>query len=90
MLVTEKRGRSKSRTPRSRDGSDRSQGKTQTRNDFKCYYCDKPGHKQSQCRLWKREQKQKGKAKKEDANTTAAADGDMTINCDVNSVNLTC
>ena len=90
VLVTEKRGRSKSRTPKSRDGNDRSRGKSQTRNDFKCYYCDKPGHKQSQCRLWKKEQKQKGEAKKEGANTAAAADGDVTIICDVNSVNLTC
>ena len=45
VLVTDKRGRTKSRTLISRDGNDKSQGKSQTRNDFKCYYCDKLVHK---------------------------------------------
>jgi hypothetical protein len=43
-LVTEKRGRSKSRKPPGDDSCDKSKGKSKSRKEIKCFHCSKPGH----------------------------------------------
>ncbi|GKV35980.1 hypothetical protein SLEP1_g44167 [Rubroshorea leprosula] len=76
-LVTENRGRSKTREPRGRGGRSRSKSKS----GVKCYHCGQLGHMKRNCYLLK------GKDKKrvEDSNTTAVAStngDDVTLLCD--------
>lgn len=60
--------------------------KSQTRNDFRCYYCDAPGHNKSQCRKLKTKTKAEIERAQQringDANTTTTTNGDITIICD--------
>jgi len=58
-LVTEKRGRIKSRKPRGDDSRDKSRGMSKTRKEIKCFHCGKPGHMKRECRKFKREQLKK-------------------------------
>ncbi|VFQ62413.1 unnamed protein product [Cuscuta campestris] len=59
-----------------------SRGRSKSRSEVKCFYCDKPGHKISQCRKMKRDKAQqkeeKGQTseKKKEKDTAALADAD--------------
>ncbi|VFQ83449.1 unnamed protein product [Cuscuta campestris] len=59
-----------------------SRGRSKSRSEVKCFYCDKPGRKISQCRKMKRDKAQpkeeKGQTseKKEEKGTAALADAD--------------
>jgi transposase InsO family protein len=91
-LVTEKRGRSKSRKPRKYDSRDKSKGKSCSRSDIKCFFCGKLGHMKRECRKFKKEQlKEKGEEQKEEKDTAAVAlDGDVVIAFDEAYANITC
>ena len=98
-LVTESRGRSPSRFSHSkqdressnRKGKWKPRGRSQSRKGFKCYYCDKPGHMQKDCRKYKRDKKGKDEDKNEENGTAAVVfDGDVAIVCDDGCVNLAC
>ena len=68
-LVIENRGTSKGRM--SRPHNDRSRGRSKSRGkDYTCYHCSKQGHMKKNCRVWKHEQNQENKMKKEKKNTT--------------------
>ncbi|VFQ75020.1 unnamed protein product [Cuscuta campestris] len=59
-----------------------SRGRSKSRSEVKCFYCDKPGHKISQCRKMKRDKAQQKEEngqtseKKEEKDTAALADAD--------------
>ncbi|VFQ98128.1 unnamed protein product [Cuscuta campestris] len=59
-----------------------SRGRSKSRSEVKCFYCDKPGHKISQCRKMKRdkarqkEEKGQTSEKKEEKDTASLADAD--------------
>lgn len=63
VLVTEKRGRSKSRGPKNRD---KSRNKSNRFANVECYHCGMKGHIRKHCRQWKRENEEKGKEIKND------------------------
>ena len=71
------RGRSENRGKNK--GRGKSRGRSKSRPKLVCYYCGKPGHKKSDCRYYKRDQKAgKVKAdqiehKKEDKSVTVVA-----------------
>ena len=69
MLVTENRGRSKSRSSKGR-GKFRS--RLESKGKFKCFYCDKEGHIKRNCKAWKNKQKEDKNQKKVDDENTAA------------------
>ncbi|GKV49114.1 hypothetical protein SLEP1_g55881 [Rubroshorea leprosula] len=76
-LVTENRGRSKTREPRGRGG----RSKSKSKSGVKCYHCGQLGHMKRNCYLLKG----KDKKKVEDSNTTVVAStsgGDVTLLCD--------
>ncbi|KAL6315537.1 hypothetical protein AAG906_000839 [Vitis piasezkii] len=83
-LVTERRGRSKSKKPSNDYNHDKSRAKSKSRKEIKCFYCGKSGHIKRECRKFKREQfKGKGEKQKEDKAIAAIAyDGDTIIVCD--------
>ncbi|KAL6318079.1 hypothetical protein AAG906_035224 [Vitis piasezkii] len=91
-LVTERRGRSKSKKPSNDYNHDKSRAKSKSRKEIKCFYCGKSGHIKRECRKFKREQfKGKGEKQKEDKAIAAIAyDGDTIIVCDDACVNLAC
>ena len=92
-LVTERRGKSKSRKPSTNYNCDKSRGKSKSQKDIKCFYCDKPGHIKKECIKFKREQfKRKGEEQKDDKDIAAVASNGDTINivCDDACVNLAC
>ena len=91
-LVTERRGRSKSRRPSKYDGSKgRSKSENRiSRKKVECYYCYKKGHIKRESQKFKKEQ-EKEKDNKEDKSTVAAtSDGEVIIAYDDNFVGLTC
>lgn len=67
-LVTENRGRSKSRGPK---GYNKSNDRSKSREKRKCYHCGKIGHLKRNCRLLNGKQNQA-----DDRNTSATASGD--------------
>ena len=73
------RGRSKSRNP---SGRDKSRGRSKSRNKtFKCFYCDKVGHKKQNCYKYKKDLRN-GKVldnKSEDDKTANVATEDILI-----------
>nr|KYP66486.1 Retrovirus-related Pol polyprotein from transposon TNT 1-94 [Cajanus cajan] len=75
-LVTERRSRSKSRTPRGhRDHS-------KSRERRSCYNCGKPGHLKKNCRFLKKEIQDKNQANdRNTAATTSASDDEITLLC---------
>jgi hypothetical protein len=98
-LVTESRGRSQSRFSHNKQdiesgnkkGKWKPRGRSQSRKGFKCYYCDKPGHMQKDCKKYKRDKKGRDEDKNEDNGTAAVVfDGDVAIVCDDGCVNLAC
>jgi hypothetical protein len=91
-LVTEKRGRSKSKKPRSDDSRDKSRRKSKSRKEIKCFHCGKPGHMKRECRKFKREQlKEKCEELKEEKDTAAIVfNGDDLVVCEDAYVNLAC
>jgi len=98
VLITENRGRSQNRFSHdkqdrelsNRKGKWKPRGRSQSRKGFKCYYCDKPGHIQKDCRKYKRDKNGKDEDKNEENGTTTVVfDGDVAIVCDDDCVNLT-
>ncbi|KAJ4721123.1 Retrovirus-related Pol polyprotein from transposon TNT 1-94 [Melia azedarach] len=92
ILVTEKRGRSKSRGPKNRD---KSKSKTNKFANVECYYCGLKGHIKKYCRQLKRDNKKdKGKEKKNDDSSdddrVATITDDFLIMYDDDVVNLMC
>lgn len=72
VLVTESRGRSKSRGPKK--GAAERRSKSRGRNtEIVCFYCHDKGHRKCQCRKWKKE---KGKKKKEAHKQDSDSDSD--------------
>ncbi|GKV15798.1 hypothetical protein SLEP1_g26549 [Rubroshorea leprosula] len=79
-LVTENRGKSKTRKPRGRGGR-RGRSKSKSKSEVKCYHCGQLGHMKRNYYLLKG----KDKKKVEDSNTTDVAStsgGDVTLLCD--------
>ena len=75
-LVTENRGRSKSRSPR----HVKSGGRSKSREMRKCYHCGKEGHLKRNCRLLK--QDNTDRRQENDRNTSATVsgeDGEVTL-----------
>ena len=60
-LVTQNRGRSKSRNSK---GRDKSKSRLESKGKFKCFYCDKEGHIKRNCKTWKNKQKENKNQKK--------------------------
>ncbi|RVW11901.1 Retrovirus-related Pol polyprotein from transposon TNT 1-94 [Vitis vinifera] len=92
VLVTEKRGRSKSRGPKNRD---RSKSKTNKFANVECHYCHLKGHIKKYCRQLKRDMKQgKVKEKKNDNggenDQVATTTLDFLIVYDSDVVNFAC
>jgi hypothetical protein len=57
-------------------------GRFQSRKGIKCYYCDKPGHIQKDCRKYKRDKKGKDKDTNGENGTTAVVfDGCVNLVC---------
>ena len=59
LVSEEGRGRARIKGPFKRD---KSKGKSKTRRDLKCYYCDKPGHMKKDCWKLKKDSKEDNKA----------------------------
>ena len=53
-LVIENRGRSETRNSKRRG---KSKSQSESKGKFKCFYCDKEGHKRRNCKAWKNKQK---------------------------------
>ncbi|TXG70578.1 hypothetical protein EZV62_005513 [Acer yangbiense] len=92
VLVTEKRGRSKSRGPKNRD---RSKSKSNKFANVECYHCGQKGHIKKYCRQLKRDHKnEKGKEKKtddsNDGDRVSAVTDDFLVVYDDDVVNLAC
>ncbi|KAK0605577.1 hypothetical protein LWI29_028316 [Acer saccharum] len=92
VLVTEKRGRSKSRGPKNRD---RSKSKFNKFANVECYHCGQKGHKKKYCRQLKRDYKnEKGKEKKtgdsNDGDRVSTVTDDFLVVYDDDVVNLAC
>ena len=92
ILVTEKRGRSKSRGPKNRD---RSKSKSNKFANVECYHCGQKGHIKKYCRQLKRDHKnEKGKEKKtddsNDGDRVSAVTDDFLVVYDDDVVNLAC
>lgn len=92
VLVTEKRGRSKSKGPKNRD---RSKCKSNRFANVECYHCGLKGHIKKHCRQLKRDNKRdKGKKNKnddgDDDDKAATVTGDFLVLYDDDVVNLTC
>ena len=67
-LVTENKGRSKSRSSKERG---KLKSRSESKGKFKCFYCDK-GHIKRNCKAWKNKQKEdKNQKRVDDENTTA-------------------
>lgn len=54
--IVESRGRPIFRSSQSQD---KSRGRSKSKKRFTCFYCHKAGHKQSECRIWKRDMRSK-------------------------------
>lgn len=97
--IAENRGRSEFHGRNKNKGRDKSRGRSKSHSRITCYYCGKPGHKKSECRNLKRDQKngtvkpdQVDPRKKEEQNTTAVAvkeESDVFFIGDDNYLNLT-
>ncbi|KAL0551899.1 hypothetical protein IC582_010991 [Cucumis melo] len=90
FLVTERRGRSKSKSPR---GNSRSKSKSDRFANVECHYCHEKGHIKKYCRKLKRDSKNhKGKEKKNDddsdTDTITVATENFYILSDGDVVNL--
>jgi hypothetical protein len=87
VLVTEKRGRSKSKGPKNRD---KSKNKSNKFADVECHHCGMKGHIKKHCRQLKRENKEKGKETKNDDRIATTTAGDFFTVYDDEVVNLAC
>ena len=93
VLVTERRGRSRTRHDKGDDNHDKSKGRSRSRNGgIKCYYCHKPGHIKRNCRKLKRSKsRERSEDKEEDKDKDTAAvvlDEELAIvTCDEECVN---
>lgn len=76
VLVTENRGRCKSKGPKGR-GNFRSQSKA--RGKVKCFYCDKEGHVKKNCLAWKNKLKEEKNQKKIDQDIAASASDEEVV-----------
>lgn len=86
-LIIKKQERSKSKAPNNRD---KSRGKSKSRKDLICFHCNKLGHKNSKCKVFKRDQNgERSNDKKEGKNVAATVDGDVCIICHSDIINLT-
>ncbi|VFQ90233.1 unnamed protein product [Cuscuta campestris] len=72
-----------------------SRGRSKSKSEVKCFYCDKPGHKISQCRKMKRDKAQQKEEngqtseKKEEKDTAALVDADdLFFVCDDTSFDV--
>lgn len=88
MLIIKKQERNKSKAPNNRD---KSQRKSKSRKDLICFHCNKVRHKNSKCKVFKKEQNgERSVDKKEGKNVAATVDGDVCIICHSDIINLTC
>ena len=92
VLVTERRGRSKSRGPKNRD---KSKSRTNRFSNVECYHCGLKGHIKKFCRQLKRENKEKFKEKNDDDSmdgdrVTTTASEDFLIVYDDDVINIAC
>ena len=92
VLVTERRGRSKSRGPKNRD---KSKSRKNRFSNVECYHCSLKGHIKKFCRQLKRENKEKFKEKNDDDSkdgdrVTTTASEDFLIVYDDDVINIAC
>ena len=71
VLVTDNRGRIQSKGPQSKS-KNRSKSKSKYKN-LTCHYCNKTGHIQKQCFLWKKEKKGKQERKENNSDCVSTA-----------------
>nr|KYP63999.1 Retrovirus-related Pol polyprotein from transposon TNT 1-94 [Cajanus cajan] len=94
VLVVESSGKSHQRNSHRYNNRNKLKGKSMTRKDIKCFYCNKMGHLMKECKFLKRDKSRvKGKDKKEDkakGTTTIVSNGEVVIVYDDNSINLAC
>ena len=79
-LVTENRGRSKSRGP---SGHNNSRGRSKSRGKIKCYHCGKIGHMKRNWKILKQggDKSQKQEDNNNIAATTCTSDNEVTLLC---------
>jgi transposase InsO family protein len=92
VLVTERRGRSKSRGPKNRD---KSRNKSNRFANVECHHCGMKGHIRRYCRQLKRENKEKGKETqnddgKNDDRVATTTSGDFFTVYDDDVINFAC
>ncbi|KAF8380019.1 hypothetical protein HHK36_027488 [Tetracentron sinense] len=85
VLVTEKRGRSKSRGPKNKD---KGRSKSNKFANVECYHCGMKGHIKKYCRKLKREYKDKGNEKKDVDEKKDDQTDKVVIRCNDDSIDL--
>ena len=79
-LVTENRGRRKSRRPY---GHNKSRGRSKSRGKIKCYHCGKIGHMKRNCKILKQggDKRQKQEDVKYTTSTTSTIGNEVALLC---------